>query len=98
LNKSPSGKAGAVHDAATPGVVTVSNDCAALSAADLAAVSLRFVRKTPLTDGFGLGLSIVQDLCAQSGSALDIASPVPGSTRGFRARLILPQLSRHTPH
>lgn len=77
-------------DASQPGVVTVSNDCAALSAADLDAIKTRFVRKSPLSEGFGLGLSIVQALCTQSGCTLDIRSPRAGQTRGFTATLTIP--------
>ena len=77
-------------DASEPGQVRVANDCAPLSRDDLEAIKTRFVRKASLSDGFGLGLSIVQDLCAKSGCTFDIASPQPGSARGFAATVRLP--------
>lgn len=79
-----------VVDASQPGKVVVSNDCEPLSSADLDAIKTRFVRKTTLSDGYGLGLSIVQDLCTQSGCTLEIFSPRAGSARGFAAVLTLP--------
>lgn len=88
--KYSSGAAPVLVDAQTPGSVIISNDCAALGAADLAAITERFIRKTPVAPGFGLGLSIVQELCDQSGCMLAVASPHPGTTRGFTATLSLP--------
>jgi two-component system OmpR family sensor kinase len=85
-------------DARTPGRVRIINDCSALAPKDLAAITRRFVRRTEMSGGFGLGLSIVQDLCAQSGCTLEIRSPVAGSARGFSAELVLPpQDARRTP-
>lgn len=77
-------------DASQPGSVTVTNDCAALSPADLEGIRTRFVRKSPVSEGFGLGLSIVQALCTQSGCSLDIRSPRAGQSRGFTATLTIP--------
>ena len=79
-----------VVDASAPGQVVVSNDCAPLAAADLEAIRGRYIRKAAMSEGYGLGLSIVQDLCDQSGCRLDIASPWPGRDRGFTATLTLP--------
>ena len=79
-----------VVDASQPGRVVVSNDCAALDATDLEAITQRFVRKAALSEGFGLGLSIVQALCQQSGCRLEVMSPQPGQQRGFAAVLTLP--------
>lgn len=79
-----------VVDASVPGRVVVSNDCTALGAADLEVIKQRFVRKAPLSDGFGLGLSIVQALCQQAGCSFDVMSPQPGQQRGFTAILTLP--------
>lgn len=78
-------------DASQKGRVCVSNDCAPLTATDLEQIKIRFMRKTPVSEGFGLGLSIVQELCTQSGCTLDIASPQHGSTRGFSATLTIPE-------
>ena len=89
--KYTSGALPVVVDAGTPGQIIISNDCDPLSAADLAAISARYVRKTPVSEGFGLGLSIVQELCTQSGCRIDILSPNEGSTRGFTAKLTIPE-------
>jgi two-component system OmpR family sensor kinase len=89
--KYASGPEPTVIDASEPGRVVVSNDCDPLAAADLDAIKQRFIRRATLSDGYGLGLSIVQDLCSQSGCRLEIFSPRPDSTRGFSARVTLPQ-------
>jgi two-component system OmpR family sensor kinase len=77
-------------DASQPGRIVISNDCDALEPADLEAIQGRFIRKAPKSDGFGLGLSIVQDLCSQSGCTLDVISPQVGSQRGFTAIVTIP--------
>lgn len=77
-------------DAATSGEISISNDCDPLTADEVTEVTKRFVRKSNLADGHGLGLSIVQALCEQTGSALEIQSPMRGSVRGFTATLKLP--------
>ncbi len=77
-------------DASQPGRVVVSNDCEALSADDLEAIKQRFIRKAPLSDGYGVGLSIVQELCRHSGCTVEITSPQQGKSRGFSAVLTLP--------
>ncbi len=77
-------------DASTPGHVVIANDCDPFSPADLEAIKGRFIRKATMSDGFGLGLSIVQQLCNHSGCKLDIFSPQPGEDRGFTASLTLP--------
>ncbi|MEH6647698.1 sensor histidine kinase [Sulfitobacter sp.] len=89
--KYASGKVPVVVDAGTPGQIIISNDCYPLSSADLAAISARYVRKTPVSEGFGLGLSIVQELCNQSGCSVDIFSPCEGAARGFTAKLTIPE-------
>ncbi|MGB7244667.1 MAG: HAMP domain-containing sensor histidine kinase [Sulfitobacter sp.] len=87
--KYASGDMPIIVDASVPGRVQISNDCAALDRADLETIKQRFVRKTKTTNGFGLGLSIVQDLCRQSGCDLEVLSPQTGRTRGFTAILTL---------
>ncbi len=82
-------------DASKPGQIEISNDCEPLPPADLDAIKRRFVRKTPVPVGFGLGLSIVQALCEQSGCTLTLTSPQHGKRRGFTASVSLP-LSLHT--
>ncbi|MDG1354366.1 MAG: HAMP domain-containing sensor histidine kinase [Sulfitobacter sp.] len=78
-------------DASQQGRVIISNDCDTLCDADLEQIKTRFIRKTPVSEGFGLGLSIVQDLCRQSGCTIDISSPCAGSLRGFTATLTIPE-------
>lgn len=86
-----SGSAGIIIDASIYGEVSVSNDCEPLTENDIAVVTERFVRKSNLADGYGLGLSIVQALCEQTGSVLAIKSPMEGSQRGFTVTLSLPK-------
>ncbi|SFD98615.1 two-component system, OmpR family, sensor kinase [Sulfitobacter brevis] len=88
--KHASGTVPMVVDASQTGRIVISNDCAPLASADLRKISQRFVRNAPLSDGFGLGLSIVQELCVQSGTEFEITSPTPGQTSGFTAVLIFP--------
>jgi len=80
-----------VVDASQSGRVAVVNDCAPLSPADLDRIKQRFNRRGALSDGYGLGLSIIQDLCAQSGCQLEIYVPRELSPRGFAAVLRLPE-------
>lgn len=90
--KYASGPAPTKVDAGTAGRVVISNDCPTLKPTDLEAIKHRYVRKASLSDGFGIGLSIVQSLCEQSGCTLEILSPRPGYDRGFAAILTLPAL------
>ena len=84
------GPQGILIDASQAGVITVSNDCDALTEKEIQDIKKRFGRKSNLADGYGLGLSIVQALCEQTGCDFDIFSPMIGQTRGFVARIILP--------
>lgn len=84
------GDAPTVVDASKKGIVVVSNDCEPLPLADIEMIQQRFVRKATFSDGFGLGLSIVQELCTQSGCQFEVISPQPGKKRGFTAVLTLP--------
>lgn len=77
-------------DASKTGTIVVSNDCAALSASELESLKQRFSRGITKSEGFGLGLTIVQGLCKQSGSTFEITSPVPGKARGFSAAVTFP--------
>jgi two-component system OmpR family sensor kinase len=77
-------------DASVPGRIVIENDCDPLSPADLEVIKRRFIRKAKISDGYGLGLSIVQALCAQSGCTLDVHSPPEGQARGFAAILTVP--------
>lgn len=80
-----SGDAPLVVDASQQSRISISNDCAPLSALELEDIKQRYHKNGAASDGFGLGLSIVQDLCNQSGSVLELASPPMGKSRGFVA-------------
>lgn len=84
------GPKGIIIDASQAGMITVSNDCGALSTQEIEEIKQRFGRKSNLADGYGLGLSIVQALSEQTGCVFDIFSPVDGQNRGFVARITLP--------
>lgn len=71
------------------GVVDIVNDCAPLPAAILPGLTEPFVRGGSAADGSGLGLAIAASIAGQMGARLEIASPVPGQERGFRARVVL---------
>lgn len=89
--KYASGPGPTVVDASQPGQVVVSNDCEPLSPTDMEAIKQRFIRRAALSDGYGLGLAIAQELCGQAGCRLQIFSPRQGSARGFVAVVILPE-------
>ena len=84
------GPDGIMINASSAGEVSISNDCAALTDEEVTEITKRFVRKSNSDDGFGLGLSIVQSLCDQTGCVLEITSPMRGNSRGFTATLKLP--------
>ena len=86
------GTAPTIVDASRPGDVLVSNDCAPLSTTDFEAMKQRFIRRDTVSDGYGLGLSIVQDLCNQSGCQFEIYGPRPDNPRGFAAVVRLPKV------
>jgi two-component system, OmpR family, sensor kinase len=74
------------------GWLTVENDCAAVPAYMLSALSDRFMRGDHDSEGSGLGLAIVQKIAERTASPLQFTSPLPSQTRGFRASI---QLGRH---
>ena len=88
--KYASGDMPTIVDASQAGRVIVSNDCDALDPTDLQAIKHRFIRIAPMSDGYGLGLSIVQELCNQSGCTVEFLSPQQGKKRGFTAILTIP--------
>lgn len=49
-----------------------------------------FERGATEADGSGLGLAISAAICRGAGLRLDLASPVPGASEGFRARVHFP--------
>ncbi len=56
----------------------------------LAELRRRYVRGTSVSDGSGIGLSIVERIVKQSGGELVLCSPAEGRTDGFEARLVFP--------
>lgn len=50
----------------------------------------RHVRHAGDVAGYGLGLSIVATIARQHGARLELASPPPGHSHGFEARIVLP--------
>lgn len=70
--------------------IHVFNDCAIVPPNELAKIGSRFQRGSSATQGgFGLGLSIVQQILAQAGGSLDLQSPASGSSSGFEATVHL---------
>ena len=70
-----------------PDGITIANDCEPLSPEQLAKLGQHFERLSTSTEGFGLGLAIARAIIEQSGGRLELASPIPGRSRGFAARL-----------
>lgn len=85
-------------DASLRGRLIIANDCAPLHSEDIEEIKNRFVRKAGAFEGFGLGLSIVQELCSRSECAFEIVSPQPGSDRGFAAIVDLCLVQPATRH
>ena len=55
----------------------------------LASLRQRHVRHSASRAGYGLGLSIVATIAHKHGGQLLLASPLPGRSDGFEARLAL---------
>lgn len=72
---------------AEPIQIRITNDCDPLPASALARLNERFYRVHPDSQGAGLGLSIVSVLLKAWPITLNTLSPIPGSDRGFEARL-----------
>lgn len=69
------------------GMLQVSNAGAAVPTERL---TRPFERGATEADGSGLGLAISAAICRGAGLRLDLASPIPGSSEGFRARVHFP--------
>ncbi|MBK5571264.1 ATP-binding protein [Ensifer sp. SSB1] len=69
--------------------VGVTNDSAIIDAETLAGLTKRFSRGPTEASGSGLGLAIVQRLVEQMHGRLLIASPAPGTDRGFHVEVRL---------
>ncbi|ACA16101.1 integral membrane sensor signal transduction histidine kinase [Methylobacterium sp. 4-46] len=79
-------------DPARPVSVRLSGQALAVSNAgppvppeDLARLTRPFTRGPARTEGSGLGLAIAAAICRGAGLRLDLASPIPGESGGFRA-------------
>ena len=73
--------------------VHIANDGAILPADELVAIRSRFQRGSQSkASGFGLGLSIVQQIVKEAGGTLTLHSPALGRDNGFEAvvGLLLP--------
>lgn len=78
------------------GRLTVDNDAPVVAPERLAVLKERFVRGNGDGSGSGLGLAIVNTIADRIGVRLDLQSPIPGRTDGFRASIVL-RLSHHQP-
>jgi two-component system OmpR family sensor kinase len=72
------------------GELIVANDGPVVDPDRLARLTERFQRGETGTGGSGLGLTIVSAIAKRTGSVLELASPRPGGTEGFEARVRLP--------
>jgi two-component system OmpR family sensor kinase len=70
-------------------VLEVENDGPAVAPEVLARLGRRFERGATRGEGSGLGLAIVAAICRGVGARFEMASPVPGRTDGFLARVSL---------
>lgn len=77
---------------AASNVVEIINDCTALAPDLLAGIETPFVRGRHESPGSGLGLAIATTIATQMNARLDLISPIPGTTRGFLARITFPDL------
>lgn len=78
------------------GRLTVDNGGASVSPDRMAGLTDRFVRGEG-GEGSGLGLAIVHTIAGRIGSTLDLSSPIPGRTDGFRAAIdLIPDTSSIT--
>lgn len=70
--------------------ITVRDDGPGVPPERLERLKHRHVRQSAERTGYGLGLSIVSSIAQKHGADLALTSPLPGSSHGFEARLILP--------
>lgn len=71
------------------GVICVTNDCPAISPAEMTNLKRRFHRGKTDASGSGLGLAIAERIVTQMGGVLELRSPASGRASGFEARIIL---------
>lgn len=66
--------------------IHIINDCPIVPPEELTRIQSRFQRGSSAAHGgFGIGLSIVQQILAQAGGSLELKSPATGSPSGFEA-------------
>jgi two-component system, OmpR family, sensor kinase len=75
------------------GLLRISNGGAVVEPEAMARLKRPFERGGSRASGSGLGLAIVESIAAGAGTALEVASPAPGRSSGFEARLLLPGLA-----
>ena len=73
------------------GVIRVTNAGRVIPPAMLPLLSRRFERNGATAPGSGLGLAIVDAALRGAGGRLELASPAPGRTDGFEAKVVLPE-------
>lgn len=76
-------------DVRPEGVLIVRDAGPGVTEAQLATLRQRHVRHAPESAGYGLGMSIVSTIVQKHEARLELASPPPGRTRGFEARIVL---------
>jgi two-component system OmpR family sensor kinase len=79
-----------VIEVMAPCTLAVRDFGAGVSAEQLRTLQQRHVRHSADRAGYGLGLSIVGTIVEKHGAALELASPPPGASSGFEARIVLP--------
>jgi two-component system OmpR family sensor kinase len=73
-----------------PGGVLIVRDAGpGVTADELATLRQRHVRHAQERAGYGLGMSIVATIVQKHEARLELASPPPGRSRGFEARIVL---------
>lgn len=71
------------------GVLIVRDAGPGVTADELATLRQRHVRHAQERAGYGLGMSIVATIVHKHEARLELASPPPGRSRGFEARIVL---------
>jgi two-component system OmpR family sensor kinase len=74
------------------GELSVSNGGPAVPADILARLTQPFERGQTTSKGSGLGLAIADAIASGAGTRLELLSPIPGTDRGFEARIQLPSM------
>ncbi|WP_026759010.1 ATP-binding protein [Sediminimonas qiaohouensis] len=72
------------------GALHVRNDCAPIDASQLQELPTRFQRGQTMSDGSGVGLSIVSSIADRVGTRFEVRSPADGRARGFEAVFQIP--------